>query len=210
MAKSQVKPAPEKIDLTKVFKNEYAAPRKPVLIETQPALYLSINGRGAPGGDDFQDRIGALYSMAFTIKMTRKYEGREDYSVCKLEARYWCDEMGNDFSALPRTDWRWTLMIRTPEFVVPADLEKASAALQKRGKSPLAREVTLERVEENRCVQMLHVGPYEREKETVDQMVAFAASRGLSPRGRHHEIYLSDPRRVPAERLKTILRLPVG
>lgn len=95
------KPGPstttEKIDLYKLHKAEYVALRQPSFIETKPAMYLSISGRGAPGGEDFQARIGALYSMAFTIKMTRKFEGQEDYAVSKLEGQYWCDAEEFDF-----------------------------------------------------------------------------------------------------------------
>jgi hypothetical protein len=209
MRKTKIESKQEKIDLYKVFKNEYVSPKKPVLIKTQPALYLSISGRGAPGGEAFQEGIGALYGMAFTIKMTRKFEGREDYSVCKLECQYWCEAMGGDFSCVPKEEWQWALLIRTPDFITAADLEKAAVALEKRGKSPLAREVKLERIDEGHCVQMMHVGPYDREKETIDKMLAFAAGESLAPHGRHHEIYLSDPRRIPPERLKTILRVPV-
>jgi hypothetical protein len=81
--------------------------------------------------------------------------------------------------------------------------------LAKRGKAGLAPEVEIDKLGEGLCVQMLHVGPYEREKETIEVMLAFAAGKGYSAHGRHHEIYISDPRRVPPERLKTILRLPV-
>jgi hypothetical protein len=209
MRKSKAEAKQEKIDLYKTNKTEYATPRKPMLIETNPALYLSISGRGAPGGEAFQARIGALYSMAFAIKMTRKFEGREDYSVCKLECQYWCEAMGGDFSGVTPEQWQWTLLIRTPDFVTLADVEKAAAALEKRGKSPLAREVKLEWIDEGYCVQMLHIGPYDREKETIDKMLAFAEGKAFVPHGRHHEIYLSDPRRILPERLKTILRLPV-
>jgi hypothetical protein len=199
----------EKIDLYKLHKAEYVALRKPSLIQTKPAMYLAISGRGAPGGEDFQARIGALYSMAFTIKMTRKFEGREDYAVSKLEGQYWSDSVEGDFSRVPPGEWQWTLLIRTPDFIVQEDLDKAIAALEKRGKSPLSREVKLQAIDEGHCVQMLHVGPYEREKETIQNMLAFAVSKGFVPHGRHHEIYLSDPRRISPEHLKTILRLPI-
>jgi hypothetical protein len=199
----------EKIDLYRLHKAEYVALRKPSLIDTKPAIYLSISGQGAPGGEEFQARIGALYSMAFTIKMTRKFEGRENYAVSKLEGQYWCDAVEGDFSRVPQDEWQWMLLIRTPDFIVQEDLDKATTALEKQGKSPLSREVKLQMIDEGHCVQMLHVGPYDCEKETIEKMVAFAASKGFAPHGRHHEIYLSDPRRIPPERLKTILRLPV-
>jgi hypothetical protein len=199
----------EKLDLGKVHKAEYAAPRKPALIDTRPAVYLAISGKGEPGGEEFQARVGALYGMAFTIKMTRKFSGKGDYAVSKLEAQYWCEGVEGDFSAVPKDEWRWKLLIRTPDFISRGDLDDAGAALDKRGKKGFSDDVRLERIEEGPCVQMLHVGPYEREPETIAQMIAFAAGKGLAPHGRHHEIYLSDPRRVPPERLKTILRLPV-
>lgn len=207
--RSKSKAKPEKLDLYKLHKIEYTAARKPVLINTRPAVYLTISGKGAPGADAFQACIGALYSMAYTIKMSRKFAGKGDYAICKLEGQYWYDVMGPDFSNVPKEDWQWTLMIRTPDLITPKDLETAVAALDKRGKAGLSPEVKLATIDEGACVQMLHVGPYEREKETVDKMVAFAATRGFVPHGRHHEIYLSDPRRVAPERLKTILRLPV-
>jgi hypothetical protein len=96
-----------------------------------------------------------------------------------------------------------------PEFINARDLAGAVKALDKHGKKGLSEEVQLETLDERACVQMLHVGSYERENETVDQMIAFAASKGLLPHGRHHEIYISDPRRVAPEKLKTILRIPV-
>jgi hypothetical protein len=100
-------------------------------------------------------------------------------------------------------------LIRTPEFVRAAEIKKAAAVLLEKGKPADVKEVKLEPLAEGRCVQMLHVGPYDKEPETVSAMQAFAESKGLALHGLHHEIYISDPRRVPPERLKTILRHPV-
>jgi hypothetical protein len=197
-----------KIDLYKQHKAEYAASRKPALITASKARYLTIQGQGAPGAEEFSASIGALYGVAFTVKMTRKFSGRQDYAVSKLEAQLWCDGWQN-FAEAPPSDWRWKLMIRTPDFVTTKDVTDAVAALTKRGKGKEADRVRLESLAEGQCAQMLHVGPYEREAETVDAMKTFAASKGLAFHGRHHEIYLSDPRRVAPEKLKTILRVPV-
>lgn len=194
----------EKLDLYKTYKAEYVTPRKPALIRTKPAQYLAIEGTGAPGNARFQACIGALYGMAFTVKMTRKFAGKQDYAVCKLEAQYF-----GDLPVVPKDDWKWKLMIRTPDFIGPKDLDAAVATLLKRGKSPEVKEVKLESINEGDCVQMLHVGPYENEKESISLMRQFAEAGGLKLTGPHHEIYLSDPRRVPAERLRTILRVPV-
>jgi hypothetical protein len=196
--------APAKLDLGREFKAEYAAPRKPVLLEIAPARYLAIAGEGAPGAAVFQARVAALYSVAFTVKMTRKFSGQRDYTIGKLEARY----LNLETEPMPpRSKWRWQLLIRTPEFVTPDELARAVVALRKRGKEGDAALVTLDTIVEGRCVQMLHVGPYDREGDTVDVMRAFAAAQGLGVSGPHHEIYLSDPRRVAPEKLKTIVRL---
>lgn len=198
----------EKIDLYKLHKDEYVTPKKPVLLTVKKANYLAISGQGEPGGPVFTEKIGALYGAAFTIKMSPKFVGGQDYAVCKLEAQWWADGQ-DDFSRVRKANWRWKLLIRTPEIVKTKELNNAIATLLKRGKSPNVREVRLESFTEGLCIQMLHVGPYERERETIVLMQAHAEQNDLRFHGRHHEIYLSDPRRVPTERLKTILRHPV-
>jgi hypothetical protein len=199
-------PKLDKIELYKLHKNEYVTPGKPVLLRTKPAQYLAISGEGAPGGERFSACIGALYAIAFTIKMTRKFAGKQDYAVCKLEGQWHFDGE----PAAPKEQWRWKLLIRTPDFVTQGDLKQAVSKLLAKGKPRVVEEVQLEGIDEGQCVQMLHVGSYERERETMSQMREFAASQGFEFTGLHHEIYLSDPRRVPAERLKTILRQPVA
>jgi hypothetical protein len=197
----------KKIDLYRQHKQEYVTPRSPLLVSIKPAKYLAIDGEGEPGGGRFTAAIGALYAVAFTIKMTRKFAGRQDYAVSKLEGLW---PLGGDPAGVPREEWRWTLLIRTPSFVTTAELRKAVATLLSKGKPAEVKEVRLETVKEGACVQMLHVGPYDREPETIEKMRAFAERHGRTFNGDHHEIYLSDPRRVPAARLKTILRQPVS
>lgn len=192
-----------KIDLYAQYKHEYVAPKAPVILKVGPARYLTIAGTGAPGGDRFTAAIGALYAVAFTIKMMRKFGGKPDYAIAKLEA-LWPGDL-----SVPREEWRWVLMIRTPPFVTRTELKKAIADLVKKGKSAEVKDVSLESMNEGQCVQMLHVGPYTDEGRTWDAMQALVESRGLGFAGPHHEIYLSDPRRVAPARLKTILRKPV-
>ena len=201
--------AKDKIDLYKMHKEDYAAPRKPVLVTIRPATYMAISGQGAPGGEAFTDKIGALYGAAYTVKMTRKFAGLQDYAVCKLEAQWWAGECDGNFGRVPKEQWNWRLLIRTPDFIKQEDLEKAVAVLLEKGKTESVREVQLDSLTEGLCVQMLHVGPYDREPETIDQMRDFTSKKSLRFHGRHHEIYLSDPRRVAPEKLKTILRIPV-
>jgi hypothetical protein len=200
----------DKIDLYKQHKLDYTAQKKPVLLRIDTATYLTIEGEGEPGGAVFEDKIGALYSLAFTVKMTRKFTGKQDYAICKLEAQWWSKDERADLFSLPPSRWCWRLLIRTPHFVKLKELDRAAEVLLERGKPPSVEEVRLEKLKEGQCVQMLHVGPYDQESRTVAVMKAFAEDQGLSFKGRHHEIYLSDPRRVEPERLKTILRQPVS
>lgn len=192
-----------KVDLYRLHKDEYAARTEPRLVSMKPATYLVIEGSGPPGGEVFKDRIGALYGVAYTVKMTRKFEGRRDYVVCKLEAQY------REPEGETGEDLGWRFLIRTPEFVEEDELASAVEKLIGRGKSPTVRNVCLETFDEGTCVQMLHVGPYDRERETIEVMESYMSENGLARDGLHHEVYLSDPRRVDPERLRTIIRLPV-
>jgi len=198
-----------KIDLHKLHKTEYVTPTTPTLITVGKATYLAVSGRGAPGGEDFQTKVAALYAIAYTVKMTRKFAGERDYVVGKLEGQYWSDREGTHFGEVDPGELRWRLMIRVPDFIGKRDLRDAAAKLKERNKGQHVDEVELVSIDEGTCIQMLHVGPYDQEGETIAQMVESAAGEGLHVSGRHHEIYLSDPRRVAPEKLRTILRLPV-
>jgi hypothetical protein len=193
--------APSKLDLYAEHRDEYVAPREPTLVDVGPARYLAIKGRGKPGGPEFADAVAALYNVSFTIKMASKAAG-SDYAVSKLEGLWW-----KEGSAVA---WSWQLLIRVPEFITKKHLAEAVAKLLERGKDEAVSRVTLETLDEGKCVQVLHVGPYTAEKPTIAKMRAFATQQGLSFKGRHHEIYLSDPRRVEEARLRTILRQPVA
>jgi hypothetical protein len=197
-----------KLDLYRKHRAEYVAPKTPVQVTVRSAKYLAITGRGGPAAPAFQRSLGALYALAFTIKMARKFAGR-DYAVAKLEGLWWGERRGRLLIDEPQSRWRWTLMIRVPPFITEADRRTALATLTARGKDPLVKSVKLEVLKEGRCVQVLHVGPYDAEHESIGRMMAFTRELGRRFRGKHHEIYLSDPRRVPARRLKTILRHPV-
>jgi len=200
-------PTAEKVDLYKLHKSDYVTPKKPVFVDIAPAKYLSITGQGAPGGPDFQAKIGALMGAAFTMKFESKFAGA-DYSICKLEGVYWTEEGACGFRTIPIEKWHWDLVIRVPDFVGAPLLKAAQAKLKAKG-TPHAAELKLKTLREGRCVQMLHIGPYSAEMETIDKMIAFAQEAGLEFGDTHHEIYLSDPRRVAPERLKTILRIPI-
>lgn len=198
----------QKLDLYKKHQSEYIAPRKPTLVDTLPASYLLAEGMGEPGGESFQSKVGALYGMAYTMKFQSKFAGR-DYTVGKLEGLWWTRDGNAPSPGMPKDNWCWKLMIRTPDFMGEKERLLAIATLQERGKQGEFSSVRIESLAEGQCVQMLHVGPYDAEHETLAAMAQFAQSQGLTTHGLHHEIYLSDPRRVPPEKLRTILRLPV-
>ena len=179
------------------------------LVEVPPARFLAIDGKGRPGDETFQEAIAALFSIAYMAKFTLKKAAGENVKVPPLEGLY--SGIGlESFDEVARQPLEWTLMLRLPEPIDDALVERARA--DARRKHPLAAldSVRIEHFAEGACVQALHVGPYATEPVTVDLMREFIRSQGLEPRGRHHEIYLGDPRRVKPERLKTILRQPVA
>jgi len=197
-----------KIDLFKVHKSEYIAAKKPVLIDVNEATYLVINGKGSPGGEVFNDAVSALYAIAYTVKMTRKKQNKGDYVICKLEARYW-SESALALNQIEQGQWNWQLMIRTPVYVEKSDIQLAAQALLSKGKTPSVKRVLLTKHTFGHCIQMLHIGAFEEEQRTIEQMYTFASAQKLTPTAEHCEIYISDPRRILPERLKTILRAPV-
>ena len=202
------RPAATPLDLYEAHRDEYITPTAPVFVAVGPARYLGITGRGEPGGAAFTEAVGALYNVTFTVKMARKFAGTP-YTVSKLEALWWGSGPDDDFMFQPRDQWNWQLLIRTPDFITKAELDTAIATLLDRGKPARVRDVALVTIEEGPCVQMLHVGSYDEEWRSLEAMHALAEQDGREVHGRHHEIYLSDPRRVEPARLRTILRLPV-
>lgn len=195
-----------KLDLYRRFKAEYVAPKVPTLVRVGPARYLSVSGRGDPNGPGFGAAVGALYGVVFTIKMAKK-AAKKDYVVAKLEGLWWGGKRGKLLIDSPPSTWRWKVLIRVPTFVSTSDVVRAKRELVRRGKS--GGTVRLESLREGRVVQLLHVGPYDREYESLGRMAEFARAHHLRLAGRHHEIYLSDPRRVAPRKLRTILRRPV-
>ena len=200
--------AAKKLDLYATHRGEYAADREPAIVEVGAARYLAIEGRGAPEDAGFQAAIGALYAVAFTVKMARKLADT-NYKVAAFEGLWWTGGTGHHFLHTPRKSWRWQLLIRTPEFVTKSEVARAIRALLERGKPKLVASVKLIAAREGRCAQALHVGPYASEPETIARILEVATAAGYKAHGTHHEIYLSDPRRAKPEKLKTILRLPL-
>jgi hypothetical protein len=196
-----------KLDLSKEYKDYYKATTTPELHEFDEGQYLSIEGVGAPGGDEFTKKVGALYPLAYGVKNLYKKAG-SDFGVAKLEGLWWVDSE-KPFMDMPRKKWCWQLLIRLPEFVSFQMIEEAKAVVIKKKKIKLVNEISLHKMKEGLSVQVLHIGPYSTEAKTIEEMYAFIRENNLVPNGIHHEIYLTDPGRVPEDKMKTILRQPV-
>ncbi|MBN1773921.1 MAG: GyrI-like domain-containing protein [Deltaproteobacteria bacterium] len=201
-------------DLRRLRPAAYEATVTPRIVVLDPTPCLAVEGRGAPEGPDFQEAAGILYATAWSLKLALKAAGRE-FKVPPLEGLWWSDadlrrlDDPRALWRLPRSAWRWKLLLPLPDGAAPEDVRRVREELCAKRGDLLPNRVRLERIEEGRCVQALHVGPYAKESETVRRMVAYARERGLQPCGFHHEIYLSDPRATPPEKLRTILRLAV-
>ena len=198
------------IDLRKELKMYYSAKPKPELIDVPEAKFIAFTGRGEPGGSAYTEALEALYGVAYTLKFGLKKAGETDFTVMALEGLWWWEDE-NAFllrDAPPRETWNWKSMIRMPDFATAEMVEAAKADVTKK-KGPAAGKVRLEAFPEGLSAQILHVGPYSEEDKTVSVLNAFIEEQGYRLRGRHHEIYLGDPRRVEPAKLKTIIRHPV-
>lgn len=199
-----------KLDLKKHHKALYNPPKdKFELVEVPPLQYVRLDGEGDPNtAEAYRMGVAWLYSASYAMKFAAKAELGRDYVVGPLEALWWADDMSS-FVARQKADWRWTIMILQPDFVTAGLFEKA---VEKAGKKLGAPPSSLrfESYHEGLSVQTLHVGSYDDEGPTLARLhQEYLPANGLKETGHHHEIYLSDPRKVPAEKLKTILRQPV-
>lgn len=200
---------PEKVDLARELSAEYSQKTSPHLVHVSGGSYLTVVGTGSPDGHEFEVALNVLLTVAYTVKMASKRSGR-DYRVMPLEGTWWTAEgTGEDYAGTPRELWQWKLMIRVPDFISETDLAGAWAELVRKKRTSEPVGIQLEHIDEGDCVQALHVGPYSTEAATLAAMSDWAAANDRRLRGHHHEIYLSDPRRVPPERRRTILRHPL-
>jgi hypothetical protein len=206
----------KKLDLKKQLKYLYAPSAKKVEIVDVPSFnFAMIDGQieptETPGESvEYQNAIGALYSVSFTLKFMSKLRKKNpiDYPVMALEGLWWADSGDLNFSERKRP-WRWTMMIMQPQHITPEMLQEALQQVKKKDNSALS-SIRFDSFHEGLSMQIMHVGPYSEETRTVEKMSIFAREQGYSPRGKHHEIYLGDPRRAKPEKLKTILRHPIA
>ncbi|HSA96252.1 MAG TPA: GyrI-like domain-containing protein [Acidobacteriota bacterium] len=198
------------IDLKKTLKPYYAASAtKPAIIDVPAMNALMVDGTGDPNGPVFQEAVGSLYSVAYTLKFTFKKEKAIDYPVMALEG-LWCADDPAVFTSGERDKWKWTIFVVVPDVVTKKDVAAAIAAVKKKAKFPRFPELRLERFAEGRAAQIMHIGPYAAEGPTIERLHRFIEEQGYRLRGWHHEIYMGDSRRSAPEKLKTILRHPIS
>ena len=191
---------------------DYRATRGRFDVVDLPARhYLMIDGHGDPNTTAFADAVQTLYPVAYTAKFAAQRELGLDCVVPPLEGLWWAEDMDSFTTARDKSRWDWTLMILTPDDW-PADLISAAIETVRVKKAPARlNDLRHERLAEGRCVQTLHIGPFDAEAEVLKILHhKEILGRGWSMTGRHHEIYLSDFRRVPEARRRTILRQPVS
>ena len=200
-----------KVDLEKSL-DSYRAKRGEFRVLDVPASsYLMVDGHGDPNtAPEYAAAIEALYPVAYATKFASKLDLERDYVVPPLEALWWADDMEAFTARRDKSQWHWTVMIMLPEWIT-ADLVAAAVARVEAKRRPASLDrVRLETLEEGRCVQTLHVGSYDDEAAVLVELHdVFIPDAGLRMTGKHHEIYLSDPRRVEPAKLRTILRQPV-
>ena len=200
-----------KIDLKKELKHLYQPTAKEVAVVDVPEMnFLMIDGAGDPNtSQEYQDAIEALYAVAYTLKfMVKKRDPQVDYVVPPLEGLWWAQEM-DAFSMEDKDAWKWTAMIMQPEVVTRELVEEAVQEVARKKDPPALPKIRFESYPEGLSVQIMHIGPYSEEAPTIQKLHAFAQQNGYQLRGKHHEIYLSDPRRTAPDRLKTVIRQPV-
>ena len=204
-------------DYKKEYKEFYLPPKTPAIITVPAMNFLAVQGQGDPNeeGGAYQQAVGLLYAVAFTIKMSKRGdhvpEGYFDYVVPPLEGLWWQeDTQGVDYSR--KKDFRWISLIRLPEFATQEVFEWAVQEAARKKQQDFSA-VKFFRWQEGLCVQCIHLGPYDDEPATVAVMDAYAAHQGyetdFGQERFHHEIYLSDPRRCKPERMKTVIRHPI-
>jgi hypothetical protein len=200
----------EKIDLRKKYKELYTPSKKEFsFIEVPPLQYLMIDGVGDPAvSQRYMDSIQTLYALSYTLKFNLKKAQGLDYTVMGLEGLWWMPDM-REFSLANRARWQWTSMMLQPDFITPELFEEARRQVIAKGKAPLAAETRLETYAEGLSCQILYFGAYADEAPTIAAMHKFIADQGCQLSLKHHEIYLSDARRVAPEKNRTILRQPV-
>ncbi len=199
-----------KTDFKKEWKHLYRPSAKEfAVVDVPPMNFLMIDGHGDPNtAQEYQDAVEALYGVAYKLKFMSKKEKGMDYIVPPMEGLWWVENM-EEFTTESKSAWDWTMMIMQPEWITQEMFEEALKQVEKKKNPPALPKLRLEVYHEGLAVQIMHIGPYDAEAPTIARMHTFIDENDYEPTGKHHEIYLGDPRKVAPEKLKTVLRQPV-
>jgi len=199
-----------KTDLKRELRELYYPMTSDVTFIDVPRLnFIMLDGQGAPESKQFQQSVEALYKVAYTMKFDKKKAGGADYSVMPLEGLCWAEDMEMfDPEKGDRNKWQWTVMIVQPDFIRVEDSERAKEAAMKKSDNSAIHKVRLQSFTEGKSVQIMHIGPYSEEGPDIQRMHQKITDISGKPAGKHHEIYMSDPRRVNSAKMKTVLRQP--
>ena len=203
----------EKINFKKTLKHLYTPSTKEFSVVEVPRMqFLMIDGHGDPNtAEEYKEAVEALYAVAYKIKFACKQKLERDYTVPPLEGLWWAENMDTFTVNRDKSTWDWTMMIMQPDWISPTLFGSAVAEVQKKKGLPGLQAIRLESYSEGLAVQILHLGSYDDEGPMLYKMHhEFIPKRGYTMTGKHHELYLSDPRKVPPEKLKTVLRQPVA
>ena len=202
---------PEKIDFKKTLDSYRARQNEFRIVDVPVMQYLMIDGHGDPNTSPaFGEAIETLYPVAYKLKFSSKRDLGRDYVVPPLEGLWWADDMDSFTVARDKSRWDWTLMLMVPDWIGEAMFSAALDEVRDRAAPARLDDVRLESLVEGLCVQTLHVGSFDDEAPVLARMHdEFIPGRGLRMTGKHHEIYLSDFRKVAPEKRRTILRQPV-
>jgi hypothetical protein len=198
-----------KLDFKKTLKHLYNPNKHEIHIVDVPKMnFLMIDGLGNPAMSiEYQQVVETLYSLAYGIKFALKSLGH-DYIVPPLEGLWWMENM-NEFNLANKDRWKYTMMIMQPEWVTQDWVQRVMETTSKKKKLPLVPKLKLETYDEGLSVQILYTGAYVNETATIAEMHQFIKSNGYTTNGKHHEIYIGDPRKTSPEKLQTILRQPI-
>ena len=198
------------LDLRHDLSALYRVGRRPVLVDVPELNCLMVDGRGDPNHSaDYQHAVEALFTLSWTMRFALKRAGLLDFKVMPLEGLWWAPDMAV-FSSAEKSAWHWTALIVQPDAVDATVLAEAQDAASGKKDLPALDAVRLERWTEGPSAQVLHIGPYSEEGPTIAGLHGFIEQSGLELRGKHHEIYLGDPRRSAPEKLRTLIRQPVS
>ncbi len=201
----------EKVDFRKTLKSLYMPSKSDfVQVEVPPMRYLMIDGAGNPNTTSaYREAVEALYSVSYPLKFASKRELGKDYVVPPLEGLWWANDM-ESFVTRQKDEWLWTMMLMVPDWIPDEMVELQIAEARRKKSHPGLALIRNEKLNEGLCVQIMHIGSYDDEAPVLARLHhEYMPKHGLAFHGKHHEIYIGDPRKTAPEKLRTVLRQPV-